>query len=529
MHDKRAYVSHKITAEDLRIAGGMGIRTFIANGISVPVPVNSKVIDANEYRVEGSHLAFDLNQKLYRAAMNSLWPRVSLYGNISLDSALLKGLYWSNYFKGPLLYTSERYSAEYSVVNPPKMHDGSIRKSLISWFRLFIECFLSILKRSAEKKFESNSEFGFVIGSFEQYLFARPVIDALKPWKASVLLLPGHKLTAHQVSEIRESTDCLELDRGKRIYCPPLQRLPVTSEEAWLVREVVRILPEVSSSLNWGRQIVNSGIKVFVTIAQENTPTGHLLCKLATAKGKKVVNMMNGIKLGTANDRLAEFDRWIVWDEQMKKLLVEKSNLKPDMLIVAGNLNEDKIKNHQFSNSLPLKESDLKNKIVISIISTRDRRKDKLEALDTIYEWATGKNNVIILYRSHPSEKEEDYYLPVGQGVNAILIRQSGAAAKNGLFDQLAVSSLVVNFGSTVALEAKMMGARVVTYELKEKSMLYCVDNETIFHLNKPEALLDYLQQIEHTERFTTKRESSNKFSNVSIAYADVIRSMIVQ
>jgi len=282
-------------------------------------------------------------------------------------------------------------------------------------------------------------------------------------------------------------------------------------------------LAPISDALGWGTLLFQSDIGVLVTLAQENSHIGHVLCGLARKHNKKVVNTMNGIKSGEAISALAEFDTWIVWDEQMKQLLHKEVQIPLQQMQVAGGLQQDAIARHEYSNSLPLLEVDIQEKRIVSIVSAKDLRIEKVEAIHEIYRWAGQNKDVIILYRPHPLENKEVMLLPTNeQGVIVKLIQPEAALSKVSLMDQLMVSDLVVCFGSTVALESKWMGTTCITYEKKPVSDLYCVDGELIKHLRTENELSEVLQNLTKRQK---NRNHQNNQSGVAKSYASIIQA----
>jgi predicted glycosyltransferase len=172
---------------------------------------------------------------------------------------------------------------------------------------------------------------------------------------------------------------------------------------------------------------------------------------------------------------------------------MQKNSLSERRLIVSGHLMEDEARDHQFNNSLPISNEDINGKKVISLFSVRGRREEKLEAFDFIYKFAELHKDIILLIRSHPSENAVDTIPPPEELNNVYIIDYTDENSKITLYDQLTVSHLSICFGSTVALESKWFGVPCITFEKRDKSLIYLTDNEIIFHVKTKD---EFIQKI---------------------------------
>jgi len=230
---------------------------------------------------------------------------------------------------------------------------------------------------------------------------------------------------------------------------------------------------------------------------------------------------MNGIKSGEAQDGHINFDKWFVWDTQMKSLLVRQNHIEEDKLIVSGHLVEDLIRTYQYRNSLPLDIEFLKSKKVISLFSVKGKRYAKLEAIRFLYELLKSDDSYFLMIRPHPSEKPEDYILPDPSVKNAHFVQYDAQNQNDTLHDQLLISDLAIVFGSTVALDAKWMGVPCITFEPREVSLIYCTDEKHIIHAKNIEEFGT------HVMHFSVQKKQSFPARNGSVS--DAIIEEIIQ
>jgi hypothetical protein len=226
---------------------------------------------------------------------------------------------------------------------------------------------------------------------------------------------------------------------------------------------------------------------------------------------------MNGLKSGESQDANINFDKWFIWGEGMRKLLVEKCGLNSDILLTSGHLMEDEISNYKYQNTFDY--LDLNEKQVISLFSVRGKSEEKLDAFNYFYEFATSNPDVIIIVRPHPNEQEIDMILPNNSLPNVVFLNND-KFNKVTLYDQLKISQLSVCFGSTVALESKWFGVPCITFEMREESLIYLADEKIIFHVKSKNELIEKTQQLLYHEQFV--KPQLNSVSNFIINQLEI-------
>lgn len=502
----KVYACLLLNEAEVAKARQAGADTVVCNGIAPGLgDLPFRIVDANEYRIEGSHRAFDANLRVYENEMAKAWPAAFSFRGTPLWDAYLKALHWSNRKIAYLEEAIAQLGPDVQVVHRIPLHSGSRWRCAMAMAKAMLRKVKGGAYQVPVLPIPQEARLGFLIEDlFEFSLVQR--LQAAFPKESVLVLPPHHRFKKADIEGLRADGHRVVIcPAGTWSHLPPVNPFRFGGSQAWFVQQMLSNEPGISACLSWGRALMDSPLRVLVTVAQENTPYGHILGRMAEASGKQVINVMNGIKFGEANDRLVQFQCWMMWDEAMQKLLHRHSGLPVERLCPGGNLTRDNIRGHVYSGHIPVSEEERATKRIISIISTRDLRRDKVTALATLYAWAAQQTDVILLYRPHPSEKEDSYYLPASDaGIDIRMVRPDASVAKKSLLDQLMSSDLTINFGSTVSIEALWMKARCITFEMKPASWLYCVDGKTLLHINSREGLLEAL----HDCRFHPKADS---------------------
>jgi hypothetical protein len=505
-----------------------GADTVVCNGIAPGLgDLPFRIVDANEYRIEGSHRAFDANLKLYENEMAKAWPSVFSFRGLPLWDAYLKALLWSNRKIAYLEEAIAQLGPDVQAVQRIPLHSGSRWRCTLALVKAMLRRLKGGNYRVPDLQIPEQARLGFLIEDlFEFSLIQR--LQAAFPKESALVLPPHHRFRKEEIAQLRADgytvVICQALNWSHLPYTLPFR---FGGSRAWFVQQMLSNEPGISACLSWGKALIDSPLRAIVTVAQENTPYGHLLGRMAEAAGKHVINVMNGIKFGEANDRLVQFQCWMMWDKAMQQLLHRHSGLPLERLFPGGNLTRDNIRGHVYSGHIPVSDAERAEKRIISIISTRDLRRDKVTALAALYDWAATQSDVILLYRPHPSEKEDSYYLPAPTaGIDIRMVKPEAAVAKKSLLDQLMSSDLTINFGSTVSIEAWWMKTPCITFEMKPASWLYCVDGKTLLHVNSAEGLLAALNNCRFRPKANqVEGEEAEPYSWQ--AHADYIRPLI--
>jgi len=513
------FVCDIFNEEQKAIALRTSAKGVLCNQVITNLPEGWSVFDANEYRIPGTWYAWNKNL-LVVDSLGNKFPKLLEAAGINLKNTMLKTLIWSNRKQGYLFAGLEQLN-HLNPINKPELYYASKWKLVLKYLRLKFSAG-NVVKRTPSVPLP-DKRFGILVEDQFEMGILQPVAEALGRENIVWVLPPFHRFKSAEIDRVKQAWTCWIAPSSGVLHLPSINVLRCNKQETFCLNAWMTDLKPISDALYWGSLLFQSDVKVLVTLAQENCHIGHVLCALAAKSNKKVVNTMNGIKSGEAISARAEFDAWIVWDEQMKQLLHNEVKIPLDQMIVAGGLQQDAIAAHTYSNTIPLSEMEMNEKRIVSIISAKDLRIEKVEAIQEIYRWAAGQKDVMILYRPHPLEKDEAIVFPAsGQEENVRFIRPEPAISKNSLMDQLMLSDLVVCFGSTVALESKWMGTPCITYEKKPVSDLYCVDGQHIKHVNS-------LGDLKELLRTLNKNKELNKHikgkSDIALRYASIIQS----
>ena len=203
-------------------------------------------------------------------------------------------------------------------------------------------------------------------------------------------------------------------------------------------------------------------------------------------------------------------------------MLATINKISRDKLVISGHLIQDLIQNYQYHNSLNVNLESLKSKKVISIFTVKGKRFAKLESLKFLYNLLNEDESIELFIRPHPAEKPEDYVLPE---INLERVHFANYNSKNlnsSLHDLLLISDLAIVYGSTVALDAKWMGVPCITFEIREKSMIYCADNDKIKHVR---TLEDFVTLVKSSLSKKQSNIEANKSSVSDFILEEIIKN----
>ena len=265
--------------------------------------------------------------------------------------------------------------------------------------------------------------------------------------------------------------------------------------------------------------------------AFENSYHGHLSCELGRKLQFKVVNIMNGNKTAEANNANVEFDRWLVWDEGMRQMLIQECFLDEKQIFNAGgHLSEDTIRAHTYQGTLNDLPDFSNNPKYILYGSTVGLPLAKIRSLDTIYSLLKKQSNIFLILRPHPRERKQDYYLPKDEEIQqrVKVVEYTRENSKKTLYDQFLKVQLVISIGaSTIIPEAMWAGVPAISYEESEKPSLYNVDSESIFFANNPNTLINLVDDL--LARSPKDKHSKSNYIPVAQKYAQAIYELCTE
>lgn len=460
-----------------------GNKIFLYNEIGF-IPEERKGIEFRNCtidRVESTWFTWNENSKEIVNFLK-LHPNSMKLGNYDFYLAYSKAFFWSNMRIGYLHFCRKKYYNEILVYNVEPLHS----KNRIKCFYRLVQNFLrpGINFPKIEKQIFKQRKTGIFICEETQVQLYENIIKSTSKSDRYIIFITDEKFRSRLSDFGYPPHKIILLVRKFQKTKVNLNISNLNLSSPFILEKVIAFREEIDYWFSISIQILNSGIESLLFNEGENSTYGAVFSEVMNKNQILTFNTMNGMKSGQAQDANINFNFWFVWDIKMKELLVEKCILNPNILKVTGHLMEDNIRSYRFKNSINVDLEALIGKKVISIFSVRGSREEKLETIKYIYNILKESNDIFVLLRPHPLEKENEWILPEFNAKNFKLITYERDMEKLTLYDQLKISDLSIVFGSTVALESKWFGVPCITIEKRKKSLIYCIDNSMIFHLN---------------------------------------------
>ncbi len=444
--------------------------------------VNSEV-----YRIAGTFRAYDYNTKIIDKLYARYTSKFTING-INILKAIPKLIYWTNYKIGYLYACIQDKFDPKDIVYCSSYLPGNKWRESIKYLKYYASNNIRYIfggNKSIENSVSDRSIGLLVNDEFELSVFEY-LIKVIPPSDLVIFNYGNIDFLKYGYigKEIQKVNISIIRKNARQGFVNPLV---ISVEELAVMNIIAKDWLAISSEIEQYKYIKSTSVKALIINVGENLPVKNLMTEIFGG-GIRVYNTMNGMKSGEAHDGDVFFTKWLVWDEQMKKMLVGKCGLDPDMLSVTGHLMQDFVRDYQFRGLPGIEPQDLKDKKVISVFSVRGNREEKQETLKYLYDLAANDDSYFILVRPHPAESAKDYLLPEGIK-NIHLVTYDWEGSKQSLYDQISLSDIGIVFGSTVAMECGWMNVSSVTFEKKEVSNVYCVDGINIKHVRSIEDL----------------------------------------
>lgn len=490
-----------ITHENYRQAQKEGVKIFLYNEIEFIPPENDLngeiFFNCGSQRVESTWYTWKENKKIIDS-FKSKFPQFFSIQGYDMTLAIEKAMFWSNFKTGYLWFSAKNYYPDHKVLKIDSFHKT---KKLYVLFRYIQLKFHSIGKKQNVKK-QGNKNYKYAIhvkNDFQISMYqnlirlaqSNPEFKIFADKKVSSTYL--EKFNFKPIDVIKDSPDFFPI--------PNINILKLEESDWFVLNTILIHWHEINSCLKTALEISHDNLKSVLLNEAENGVYGAVLSEVLKSTGATVYNTMNGIKSGESQDTYINFQKWFIWDDKMKQMLKEKNKIQEDKLIVSGHLAEDLVRNYQYKNSLNLDRDYLSTKKVISLFSVKGKRYVKLEAIKYFYELLKNDDSYFLIIRPHPLEKKEDFIIPDSDVKNIHIVEYDSSNLNDTLYDQLLLTDLSVVFGSTVSLDSKWMGVPCVTFESREKSLVYCADDTNIIHVKN---IQEFQNEI---RRFSTKKK----------------------
>ena len=459
-----------------------GVNIFLYNEIDFIPPAkvitNEVFFNCSSQRVESTWYTWEVNDKLIRD-FKIKFPKFFSIRDYDLTLAIHKAMYWSNLKTGFLSYSIENYFPNAKVYFAEKMHPSGKVGAIIRYIKALK--FRPNLNYSQINKTDKNKFAIHLKNDFQLGFYLELIDKTINDDNFKVFVEPD--VNEIYLKELGLNTLNVIKTSGIDAQIPLINPLKMSKEDSFALNIILMYWHEFGEHIETAESMIHDGLKAILINEAENGVYGAVVSEVFNKKGVKVYNTMNGIKSGEAQDSYVNFDYWFVWDQQMKHMLVNINKLPEHKLIVSGHLMEDLISNYQYHNSLNLDLKLMKDKKVSSIYTVKGKRYVKLKSMKFLFELIDEDESLVLIIRPHPGEKPEDYILPNKNLERIHFASYNSLNLNSSLHDLLLISDLAIVFGSTVALDAKWMGVPCISFEIREKSLIYCADNDKIKHV----------------------------------------------
>lgn len=503
--DDMIYARNLLRKKDYDLARSKGVKKFLFNEIDFLYTENEQVefYNCTQNRVKSTWMTWQENDRVVEKFKLKA-PQLFAYDHTDLTLAIKKAMFWSNFKTGFLWYTYRNVFPDRPIYGMDSMHRASTISTLLKFARH------KMSGNKPPKKFEQKPDAGLKVihikNDFQLGLY-NILLSEIKD-RDDYLVMVDNRVDKQLVQALNlRHFKYIEPLNGR--FDMPFVNFYDFDKDDWYVFNIILIhWDEICETLNTAFAIKAENPDILLMNEGENGIYGAVLSEVMNANDTMVFNTMNGIKSGESQDTYINFDKWFIWDNQMKRLLMDWNGLDESKLIISGHLMEDMVRQHRYKNSLQVDLEKLKDKKVISLFSVRGRRFVKMETLQFLFDLINRDQNYFLIMRPHPAEKKEDYDIPELKHDNFLLVEYGKHELRDTLHDQLSLSNLSIVFGSTVALDSKWMGVPVISYERRDDSLVYCVDNEMIFHvrsIKELETRMYELMKFKHDKKHSEK------------------------
>ncbi len=456
-----------------------GVNTIIYNQLDFNLQrsKNIKYIDSNVNRVPSSWYLWEKNNEKI-SAFKTKFPDLFKIGKYDITLAIQKAVYWSNFRTSFINYTFEKDFNNEQVYYKEDLYQNNKSKVLIKYFKTIF---------NYKKQFNEinnvttkTNKVGILIHDIFQLSIYKNILYKVVNNDNFIVFANSNTVKKAIIDLGVSASNIVVVEISEFGYKFPTIDIRKLKDTDWYVlNQILNEWQHIHKLINEGETYKKSGIYKLLINEGENGVDGAIIGEVMKKNEVLTYNTMNGMKSGEAQDAFVSFDYWFVWDIKMKEFLVKKNKLPENMLLVSGHLMEDAVSNYRDK----ISNEKFNEKKVISFFSVSGKRQTKFIAFEYLYKLALNNPNILLLIRKHPSENEEDLMITNDELDNVKFTKYNKLNSKETLYDQLSISHLSICFGSTVALESKWFGVPCITFEIRDESLIYLTDNETIFHV----------------------------------------------
>jgi hypothetical protein len=460
-----------------------GVKIFLFNEIDFStVELKDDIFyNCNSEKVPSTWFTWDKNARVLEA-FKIKFPQIFDWNGYDMTLVFQKMMFWTNYKTGFLWYCRNKYFPDEKVYEIDSFYPYNIFKSGLRYIKMRLSW------RKVNSGFGKIQDNGKDSGihlkdDFEVGLYEYFIREAAKT--GHYRLFHENECTHAANNSGLPESDVTALNTNLRFFnFPNIDITKVKGDEWYVLTAFFRHWHIINKWMSNAEQIAGSGIRKLMVNEAENGIYGACMGLVMKRHSIKVYNSMNGLKAGQAQDAYINFDKWFVWDEDMKKLMMEKCGIVESRLVVKGHLMEDFARNYEYQHALTLDRESFTGKKVISVFSIKTRRETKLATMNFLYDLIRKDSSYVLIIRPHPLEKQEAFVLPDFKSDRIFWVSYSQADSKSTLYDQILLTDVGIVFGSTVALECKWFGKPCITFEPREQSLLYFADGKDVIHVN---------------------------------------------
>lgn len=485
-----------------------GVRYFLYNEITFDTKEfeNQNIVfyNCSQDRVESTWFTWKENEKIISNYLER-FPKAFTFEKYDFTLAVKKALYWSNQKSGFIEFARTTNFPSVSVKETTPLHNYNrskiIIKTLVSTFR---NKFVATKKKDTDKISNHNGCIGVFIKHVFQLQLYKHIVAETKNNNSFVFFVIDTEVLKGLESLGVEQNRIVLIKKHKSsviaTFLKTKKLLKLKNEDWYIWNQLLIQEQEFETWINLGLGIVETGVSMLLMNEGENGIMGAVLAEIMAKNNIQTYNTMNGMKSGQAQDYFINFDKWFVWDEQMKALLMKGNYLPKSKFIVSGHLMEDEAKLHTYQNSINLEEAIYKGKKVISFFSIKGNREEKLEAIAFFEQFLKDNMDVFLIIRPHPSEVTKASFGNLSNYKNCYIYNYTSKESKTTLYDQLLISNLSICFGSTVALESKWFGVPCITFEKRKESLIYLTEEDNVYHVNEIAVVSKMLTSLNNSE-----------------------------
>lgn len=491
-----------------------GVRCFLYNEITFDTEEFKEeelfFYNCSQDRVESTWFTWKENEKILNKYLDK-FPNAFAYGKYDFTLAVKKTLYWSNQKSGFIEFARTTKFTDTEVVETCQLHGFNKWKIIVKTIAFKLR---NVFKHTPKFNIGENVSNEGKVGIFIKHVFQlqlyKHIVAETKENNSFVFFVTD--------KEVLNGLETLGVERSRvvlienfnnsivRFFLKTKYFLQLNKEDWYIWNQLMLQELEFDTWINIGNSIAKSGISKLLMNEGENGIMGAVLGEIMTKNNIKTYNTMNGMKSGQAQDYFINFDKWFIWDEQMKSLLMKGNYLPESKFIVSGHLMEDEASNHVFQNSLNIEKVKYQNKRIISLFSIRGNREEKIETIKFLEEYLTANNDVFLIIRPHPSEVNNAIFGNLETFDNCFIVNYNSSNSKITLYDQMLISEFSICFGSTVALESKWFGVPCISFEKREKSLIYLIDNIAIKLVHSVKELRDEIVEKKTRKDFANRQ-----------------------